>query len=72
MWNIVNHKMFKMAINTKVDLKLKIFEKEDCNAVHVSYKGYNIVFAMEVWGFCIECKNWQINERMEGDPVKNI
>ena len=72
MWNIIDKKAYKLALNKNLELKLKIFEKQDGNAVYVNYKGYNIVFAMEVWGVGAECKEWEINEKMVGDPVKDI
>ena len=54
--------------------------KEGCNEgqivravceIYVNYKGYNIIFAMEVWGFGVECHEWNIKEKIKGDAIKS-
>ncbi|MCM1183347.1 MAG: hypothetical protein NC337_08240 [Roseburia sp.] len=71
MWNVVDENDYKLFISKKIDLKIKVCEEGEDSKVYVNYKGYNIVFVMEVWGFGMECEEWDIQERMRGDVVKN-
>lgn len=71
MWNVVDEGGFKLFTNKKINLKIKVYEEGAKSKIYVNYKGYNIIFAMEVWGFGMECQEWDIHEKMQGDPVKN-
>lgn len=72
LWNIINKDTYKLYINTKIDsLELKVFDKRDYSEIYVNYKGYNIIFAMEVWEFGREQEEWNINDvKMHGNVVK--
>lgn len=71
MWNVADEGSYKLYVNKKINLKIKVYKEGDDSKICVNYKGYNIAFAMEVWGFGQECETWDIHERMRGDPVKN-
>ena len=71
MWNIINQGDYNIFSNKKIALRIKVIKKEKCAEIYVDYKGYNTAFIMEVWGLGDECKEWEINEKMYGDPVKN-
>lgn len=71
MWKVTDKGEYKLYISEKIDLQLKIFDKQNYSEVHVNYKGYNIAFAMGIWEFGYECQEWNIDEKMHGDAVKH-
>lgn len=71
MWNVADEGSYKLFINKKINLKIRVYEEGDDSKICVNYKGYNIAFVMEVWGFGLECEAWGIHEKMRGDSVKN-
>jgi hypothetical protein len=71
MWKVIDKGNYKLYVNEKMDLQLKIFDKQTYSEIHVNYKGYNVIFTMEVWEFGSECQEWNINEKMHGDAVKH-
>ncbi len=71
MWDSIDKENYKIFVNTNIDLMLKIIKVENHHEIHINYKGYNIAFPMEVWGFGSACEEWGIREKLEGDPVKD-
>jgi hypothetical protein len=71
MWKVIDKDGYKLYINEEIDLQLKVVDKKNYSEIHVNYKGYNIIFAMEVWEFGSECQGWDIDEKMNGDAVKH-
>ena len=71
MWKVIDNGEYELYINEKIDLQLKVVDKQTYSEIHVNYKGYNITFAMEVWEFGSECQDWSIDENMHGDAVKH-
>lgn len=69
MWDIIDKCSYKLFINKNIELKLKVVTKDNYSEVYVNYKGYNVVFQMEVWEFGYECREWDIHEKMIGNPV---
>ena len=71
MWKVIDKGGYELYTNEKIDLQLKVFDKQTYSEIYVNYKGYNITFAMEVWEFGSECQDWSIDENMHGDAVKH-
>lgn len=51
LWNVINEKEFTLYINRDIDLKIKVYEANDCNEVYINYKGYNLTTPMLAWEF---------------------
>lgn len=71
MWNTIDQDGFKLYVHEKIDLQLKVFDKQNYSKIYINYKGYNIAFAMEIWKFGNECREWNINEKIHGDILKH-
>ena len=71
MWKVIDKGGYELYTNEKIDLQLKVFDKQTYSEIYVNYKGYNITCAMEVWEFGSECQEWNIDEKMYGDAVKH-
>jgi len=68
MWEIIDKGDYKLYVHQKIDLQLKIFDRQTYCEVHINYKGHNITFSMGIWDFRYACEEWKIKEKMSGNP----
>lgn len=66
MWETITNGRYSIFINKQLELKISVSDDINANRVYVNYKGYNIAFAMEMWGFGAECLSWDIKEQIIG------
>lgn len=71
MWETISNGRYKIFISKQLELKLSVLAEASTSRVYVNYKGYNIAFAMEIWGFGAECSSWDIKEQMIGSVPDN-
>ena len=71
MWNVIDKDGYKIYLSNIIDLQLKVFDKQTYSEIYVNYKGYNIVYTMEIWEFGYQCQEWSIKEKMHGDSLKH-
>ena len=68
LWNVIDKKEFTLYINRDIDLKIKVYEENDCNEVYINYKGYNLTTPMLAWEFGEDLSLASIdNVRLGGD-----
>ena len=51
LWNSIDKQKFMLYINRDIDLKIKVYEKNDKDEVYMNYKGFNLTIPMLVWEF---------------------
>jgi len=72
LWDIYDKKDYKLYVNRAMDLKIKVYEEDDKNKIHINYKGYNVAFAMLVWEFGEDLNLASIeNVHLEGKKIKD-
>lgn len=51
LWDILDKKNYLLYINRDIDLKVKIYEKNEEDEIYMNYKGFNLTVPMFVWEF---------------------
>ena len=64
-WKIYDMETHKIFKNKYLDLKLKVIEA-DYSKIYLSYKGYNIIFGLEIWKFSHYIKPYNTDKKICG------
>lgn len=68
LWDIIDKEIYKLYINKKINsLELKVYDKNEYSEIYLNYKGYNLIFSMEMWEFFTYKEEWNIKVDLHGD-----
>ena len=67
MWEIIDKNYYKLYISNKINLEIKVFDRQDYSDIYLNYKGYNILDCMGIWGFGMDIEEWDIKCKIHDD-----